>query len=1019
MYCRSRHRLPAFLVALMLAAAWMLQWAAILGCNFMAVNIITITNGSSHNLRSFNPAATSPKSATYFDYETSNVGVFCFANGADVSVFWKFCRTISICTIILTTLTVITSIACLLARISIPVEASRLWWGIGLISAIATLLSAPLFWLDPCEIVEATYQNTFDVTLATITSTCTPHQGFIQWILQGALQITVVIITTITKAPWDAVVPTNKENSAQPTKSLALMEDDEGLENEDDQNDSEMRIQIMERGNLVELLSDDNNSIAGKSVIEFSSSSTVGSELSDISIFTHKGAAFGSIPPLLSIDTHSSTSGEGINDETFNDTGERSSSSGEKENNAPLLYHHKLSIKRKKIQKGNKTRSPGDNEYDYIPPPSFELRSSFKTTPQSWSQISEGVDNCRNEVPQKAHPQLRIDCMLNSDTFPILVSNSEDDESNYVPHSIFSPSFSQRYWNNNNDQSFDEIWFASDTQSGTGSAALSLKVVEDNQDEHSKLSDAAGADNSHIDEERVFFENVTKPDTDTRSNRQLDFTLRDITEPQSVTVHIPPLSEQNLKLLDSSLEETIHDLHECKNRKTHSDLNEFAVYSPSIPSDDRREQQKYRRNQSSEGEEGSLPNRISIDFSEKEREKTIVFPPVTVHTPTLSSRNRKLLSATEDQKKSACYPAEEPSTPNTSRTNSSECLTSALKFRSPIVSSKLNNPEMYSGLHIPLSPITSGAESIRNATVVSSPVIGAISCSPLSGTRRSTAEADTSGQTLNESWEDEKENLVNNVCLVGVPHCTASSSIVSSGGNVHCAQNEDGSHVDSNLWHSNTGLNSASDQTNETVLFHGIGVERVSSDTNESLEKHKNENFQCAPESPVMTSVYALLGELKDHIRNQKMSPIRTTQEVQLRQSSTLNLPRLTHVEDCNEQPVEGVDSVPYDEVEKSQERLPSIIPVSPDQDIVKSNSFFVIKPTKCQQKKDCKTGKVSSVVTPENKKHPIASSTPPRYPRPYGGNRTKNRTVLRQVEMREEQVPNPLETLSSNEMEV
>jgi hypothetical protein len=273
----------------MLAVAWLLQWLAILSCNFITVNTITITNGSSHNFHTFYTAATSPEFATFYDYETSSVGVFCFADSTAVSVFWKFCRALSIFTIILTTLTVTTSVACLLARISIPVEAARLWWGIGLISSIAALLSAPLFWLDPCEVVDATYRDRFDETLATIDSTCTPNTGFIEWILQGALQIMVVIITIITKAPWDVVDPATIEKNDQPAKSLA----------------------------------------------------------------------------------HSTTSVEAINDETFNDKDERSNSSGEKENNAPLLYHHKLLIKRKRDKKDYEGRSPGGNEYDYIPPPSL------------------------------------------------------------------------------------------------------------------------------------------------------------------------------------------------------------------------------------------------------------------------------------------------------------------------------------------------------------------------------------------------------------------------------------------------------------------------------------------------------------------------------------------------------------------------------------------------------------------------------------------------------------------------
>jgi hypothetical protein len=122
-----------------------------------------------------------------------------------------------------------------------------------------------------------------------IDNTCTPHTGFIEWILQGALQIMVVIITIITKAPWDVVDPATIEKNYQPAKSLA----------------------------------------------------------------------------------HSTTSVEAINDETFNDNDERSNSSGEKENNAPLLYHHKLLIKRKRDKKDYEGRSPGGNEYDYIPPPSL------------------------------------------------------------------------------------------------------------------------------------------------------------------------------------------------------------------------------------------------------------------------------------------------------------------------------------------------------------------------------------------------------------------------------------------------------------------------------------------------------------------------------------------------------------------------------------------------------------------------------------------------------------------------
>jgi hypothetical protein len=1021
MNCHIRHSLTAFLVALMLAVAWLLQWLAILSCNFVTVNTITVTNGSSHNLRTFYPAATSPEFATFYDYETFNVGVFCFADITAVSVFWKFCRTLSIFTIILTTLTVTTSIACLLARISIPVEAARLWWGIGLISAVAALLSAPLFWLDPCKIVEATYRDRFDGTLATIDSTCTPHTGFIEWILQGALQIMVVIITIITKAPWDVVDPTTIEKNDQPAKSLALMEDDEGLENEDDENGSDMRIpMMMEQGHLIELFSDDNNRFTRKSVIELSSSATVGSELSDISIFTHKEAAFGSIPPLLSHDTHSTTSVEGINDGTFNDEDERSNSSGDKENNAPLLYHHKLLIKRKRDKKDHEARSPGGNEYDYIPPPSFELRSSFEPMPQSWSQTSEDVEICRHGLihSDEAPPKPHLVSMLNPNTFPILVSNSEDDESNYVPHSIFSSSFSQRHWNKNNDQSFDEIWFASDTQSLTGSMVLSPALVEDTQEEHWKLS-------SHviIDEEKIIFENTTETETVSLSNLELDYTFRGFIKPSSVTVHVPPLSELNLKLL----QETIHDLDEYKNSRTHSDINALAVDSPNIASDVRR---KRLKNQSSEGEGRALPDHVSSDPFVREKETAIFFHPVKVHTPTLSRRNRKLLSATEDENKSTCYPTEEP---DTSNLKSSECLASVQKLLSPKTRSNIKNPEKHSGLHIPLSPITSSAESKRKAVAASSLVVGTIDrdhfihmntstdlvsnpsfklydnntlkppCSPISGTRSRVSTADTPRQVLIESEANEKGHLVNTCILVGASPCKASSSPISSfRKNQTCFEHsEDALNVGSKPLHPNTGL------------FQVRGVERLSSDRKKSLE---NDNSQYVPESPVMTNVYALLSELKDHVRNQKMQ---NTQDAQEQQQSSLNLPRLTQVQDFHEQPVERMDSVPYDEVDKSQESPESIIPVSPEQDDISSNSYFVIKPTKYQPKKPCKTGKSFSVVTPDNKMHPIASSTPPRYPRPYIGNRSKNGIVLRQVEMREIQASDPLETLSSNEMEV
>jgi hypothetical protein len=168
-----------------------------------------------------------------------------------------------------------------------------------------------------------------------------------------------------------------------------------------------------------------------------------------------------------------------------------------------------------------------------------------------------------------------------------------------------------------------------------------------------------------------------------------------------------------------------------------------------------------------------------------------------------------------------------------------------------------------------------------------------------------------------------------------------------------------------------------------------------------------------------MTNVYALLSELKDHVRNQKMSPVRNTQDAQQQQSSTLYLPRLTQVQDFHGKPVERMDSVPFDEVNNSEERPQSVMPVSPEQNVISSNSYFVVKPTKYQPKKTCKTGNVFSVVTPDNKMHPITSGTPPRYPRPYIGNRSKNGIVLHQVEMREMQAPDPLETLSSNEMEV
>ena len=67
-----------------------------------------------------------------------------------------------------------------------------------------------------------------------------------------------------------------------------------------------------------------------------------------------------------------------------------------------------------------------------------------------------------------------------------------------------------------------------------------------------------------------------------------------------------------------------------------------------------------------------------------------------------------------------------------------------------------------------------------------------------------------------------------------------------------------------------------------------------------------------------MTNVYALLSELKDHVRNQKMQ---NTQDAQEQQQSSLNLPRLTQVQDFHEQPVERMDSVPYDEVDKSQQK--------------------------------------------------------------------------------------------------
>jgi hypothetical protein len=91
-------------------------------------------------------------------------------------------------------------------------------------------------------------------------------------------------------------------------------------------------------------------------------------------------------------------------------------------------------------------------------------------------------------------------------------------------------------------------------------------------------------------------------------------------------------------------------------------------------SDDKRKLQKHLKNPSSKGEEGTLPDHVSSDSLVKEGEKAILLQSIIIHTPTLSRRNKKLLSSTEDERKYTCYPTEEPSMPNTSKMKSSECM---------------------------------------------------------------------------------------------------------------------------------------------------------------------------------------------------------------------------------------------------------------------------------------------------------------------------------------------------------
>jgi hypothetical protein len=68
-------------------------------------------------------------------------------------------------------------------------------------------------------------------------------------------------------------------------------------------------------------------------------------------------------------------------------------------------------------------------------------------------------------------------------------------------------------------------------------------------------------------------------------------------------------------------------------------------------SDNKRKLQKHLKNPSSKGEEGTLPDHVSSDSLVKEGAKAILLQSVIIHTPTLSRRNKKLLSSAEDGRK--------------------------------------------------------------------------------------------------------------------------------------------------------------------------------------------------------------------------------------------------------------------------------------------------------------------------------------------------------------------------------
>jgi len=206
--------------------------------------------------------------------------------------------------------------------------------------------------------------------------------------------------------------------------------------------------------------------------------------------------------------------------------------------------------------------------------------------------------------------------------------------------------------------------------------------------------------------------------------------------------------------------------------------------------------------------------------------------------------------------------------------------------------------------------------------------------------------------------------------------------------------------------------------------------EKISNEPkHDSLDTAKGLNNQSEPtSSPAIKTVYALLGELKEHVNNTKLSlqasPIRSplcAARVQLEQAerpvAVENLEpakkETIHINSSiGNESINNNSSDELDNNEKETRQVASVEPLAPTGSTIDNQlPKFKVPPIITQQLTSVNKPIGAAMITPENKTYSIRSCTPPRYPRPAVDYRTKNASRV--------PVTPEVITLQSDEMDV